>query len=124
MPFFYDSAPHSIEDKRVAQAGNFLVAILVVLDESGCAEDRTRRRTCLSEFYKNMTPKAFRQRQALLLAERQRDQRIERLREVQAAYERSRPNAGLATLGSFQYWNRTHGRMASIEDDAWIAPAR
>jgi hypothetical protein len=64
-----------------------------------------------------MTPKAFRQRQALLLAERQREQRIERLREVQAAYERSRPNAALATLGTFQYWNRIQDRVAQIQGE-------
>jgi hypothetical protein len=62
-----------------------------------------------------MTRKAFRQRQALLLAERQRDQRIERLREIQVAYERSRPNAAPATLDRFQYWNPIQGRTAPIQ---------
>jgi hypothetical protein len=63
----------------------------------------------------NMTRKAFRQRQALLLAEQQRNQRIERVREIQAAYERSRPNAALATVGTFQYWNRIQGLVAPIQ---------
>jgi hypothetical protein len=62
-----------------------------------------------------MTRKAFRQRQALLLAEQQRNQRIERVREIQAAYERSRPNAALATVGTFQYWNRIQGLVAPIQ---------
>jgi hypothetical protein len=62
-----------------------------------------------------MTPKAFRQRQALLIAERQRDQRIERLRELEATYERSRPNAAPATLDRFQYWNRIQDRVAPIQ---------
>ena len=63
----------------------------------------------------NMTRKAFRQRQALLLAEQQRNQRIERVREIQAAYERSRPNPALATVGTLQYWNRIQGLVASIQ---------
>jgi hypothetical protein len=63
----------------------------------------------------NMTHKAFRQRQALLLAEQQRNQRIERIREIEAAYERSRPNAALATVGTFQYWNRIQDLVAPIQ---------
>jgi hypothetical protein len=62
-----------------------------------------------------MTVKAIRQRHALLLAERQRAQRIERLRELQVAYESSRPNAALTTVATFQHRNRIQDRVAPIQ---------